>query len=230
MPIRESPYSNGEGSPFDLLAFNNSDASYFIRHIGLRGPEDETDSAKSPPSMYHMSPPIMLEEIEDLEPDHSFFADLEISHIRKLETFIASHKLQVDAAKRRPRGGTDWDEYIVLPHWQRSGDDGPTFRRYSCAGFVFEAYKWAEITLVKADELPDVDYHIVSPIYLRGKSKESTKRIRSEYGLSGEGPWKILLPGYIVHSFLRDSPSIISGPLMANIEMASYCAPTAAEE
>lgn len=82
-----------------------------------------------------------------------------------------------------------------------------TGRRFSCAGFVQCAYaEGADVEIVlPADRLPVVDGETVHRIWERPPeiTEERWQRGLEASGLSGSGPWRLLLPGYLFHALQR---------------------------
>ena len=77
------------------------------------------------------------------------------------------------------------------------------YRRFSCVGFVIEAYRAAGIDLLITDEndLPLISYQELRRVYpLLGRL--ATNR-RKQFGIVGDGPFRIVLPGYLFHSLTR---------------------------
>lgn len=104
-------------------------------------------------------------------------------------------------------------EYIALPAAQFV-EDGPSERRkywkFSCAGFVVTAYKeGADIKLVVDEDcLPLLDSSKVREVWgpvLGVTSERLQRRYLKAFGLGGDGPWRVLVPGYLFHA-LEESP------------------------
>jgi hypothetical protein len=116
-------------------------------------------------------------------------------------------------------------EYVVYPAWGKDFEKEGGYecdeatgrkiaRRCSCASFVAHCYKeGAGIHLVVGEELlPRVCLTTIQQIWARQfaevLAKVKEERLRDyvagralrALGLSGEGPWPVLLPGYIFHA------------------------------
>jgi len=86
-------------------------------------------------------------------------------------------------------------QYVIHPAKKEPTKDNPC-RRFSCAGFVLEAYLIAGIILLgNPDSLPKVNDEFIMFHYETGRDRFS------EFGLEGDGPWPVLLPGYVFHAF-----------------------------
>ena len=88
------------------------------------------------------------------------------------------------------------------------------FWEFSCAGFVAMAYeRGADVVLVKQSELPPLSADQAYALWGQGRRREVFARLASLFGLNGEGPWLVLVPGHIFHalqqgrSFLPYRPS-----------------------
>lgn len=101
--------------------------------------------------------------------------------------------------------------YCILPHSNPFREEDGRFARmrYSCAGFVLEAYKSAQIELVDLEYLPLVDLATIKLAYPNEVALIERERISKEsLGLEGNGPWPVLLCGYLIHALNRDAQEI----------------------
>src|SRR5262249_40642702 len=112
-----------------------------------------------------------------------------------------------------PVWGKDFEEDVA--GYERDKENGKKIlRRCSCASFVAHGYKeGAGIDLVVGEELlPPVRLTTIQQVWARqfaavlSKAKEERHRdsmagraLRA-LGLSGKGPWPVLLPGYLFHA------------------------------
>jgi hypothetical protein len=116
-------------------------------------------------------------------------------------------------------------EYIALPA-AHLVEDGPSGRRkywkFSCAGFVVTAYEHgAHIKLVvNEDCLPLLDSPTVMQIWgpVLGVANERRQRMYLRtFGLTGEGPWRVLVPGYLFHALEEASEHLPYTPAPTDI-------------
>ena len=100
--------------------------------------------------------------------------------------------------------------YCVLPHASPlQENDGRYARtRFSCAGFVLEAYKRARIKLLDLNGVPTVDMAIIAAAYPQIRFIESGRISAEALGLGGNGPWPVLLCGYLFHALNREADVI----------------------
>ena len=76
-------------------------------------------------------------------------------------------------------------------------EDGRYARmRFSCAGFVLEAYKKARIKLLDPNALPTVDIAVIRLCYpLQIRLMDNGRVSRDDLGLAGDGPWPCSFAG-----------------------------------
>jgi len=145
------------------------------------------------------------------------FIELSTDDINGMQTWLA----EVDT-ERRPM--TKHRHYIACPHffWKLDEAGMPQYRRFSCTGLVVECYLSVDIRLLNINELPQVDAGVLAPVY--GEIvKDQRLRERLKIGLDGNGPWPVLLPGYLFHSLNRaDSEIKVAPHLPQNIDEASF--------
>lgn len=92
--------------------------------------------------------------------------------------------------------------FLLFPHAI------PSRRQFSCIGFVYDCYDSCNIQLVDISTLPDVYADFMSNLF----PSLARERNRIAHGLTGNGPWKILLPGYVFHSLSRSDVDIRRHP------------------
>ncbi len=105
-----------------------------------------------------------------------------------------------------------FQQYQIIPHstWVRAPETNRKIRRrFSCSGFVAEAYAEAGVVLVDLENLPaakQVEIQFAFPDLQRISS--GSEKLKQRYGfvskedlgLVGDGPWPVLLPGYLFHA------------------------------
>lgn len=107
------------------------------------------------------------------------------------------------------------DQYIIDPPYKDECDPNTgvrRYRRYSCAGFVIDGYRQVNIELLQLDasSLPEVDRQTIESAYA-GVSRE----LLDQFGLHGDGPWRIILAGYVLHALDRSTDDIHKQPYKA---------------
>ena len=69
--------------------------------------------------------------------------------------------------------------------------------------------------------LPSVEWNTLLEIY--GSMIDGRERLRAKLGIAGDGPWKIVLSGYVFHALNRPIQQIRSTPyVVQNIEEAAF--------
>lgn len=103
-------------------------------------------------------------------------------------------------------------QYVIVPHHQwvvASETSRRICRRFSCAGFVIEAFVSAGIQLIDVDNLPlasreEVEFAFPDFRRLEEASTRIQERVgfhgMEDFGITGDGPWPIALPGYLFHA------------------------------
>jgi hypothetical protein len=105
--------------------------------------------------------------------------------------------------------------YCIFPHAVplREADDRYTRTRYSCAGLVIEAYCAARIVLLELASLPMVSMDLVRGAYPGEVAlMDRGAIVASALGLDGDGPWPIVLCGYLFHALGRDVTTLRESP------------------
>ena len=178
-----------------------------IRHVGLAAEASDGIHANTMVLVHHMGPPLA----RDGEMHAHVRGQLELTddEQNQIKVFVDEHAPEGQAEERTGA----LRRYVVRPHadWLREEDGTPVCRRFSCAGFVIEAYAEADLPLVVTDEgsLPPVSRDALTPIYPQLRDHPAVAR---KVGLGGDGPWPVVMPGYIFHSLARDEDTIRREP------------------
>ena len=85
---------------------------------------------------------------------------------------------------------------------------------------MVEAYKKARISLLELEALPLVGLDEIRPCYSTEIQLMEHGRVSpDELGLQGDGPWQVLLCGYLFHALNRDAAALRCepySPIIAN--------------
>jgi len=221
-----------DAEPFAILRLevvgrDSDDLRHFVRHTGLAAADhalrDEQVAVidMGPPLHSLTSPGVMRADVHGT-------ANLTDDEQRKIETFIARHANEhrsLEMLRGRALLGTVAQMYCILPHAEplREVDGRYARTRFSCAGYVLEAYRFARISLVDLDSLSPVPWETVSAAYPDAANLINRGLIdRESLGLIGEGPWPVLLCGYLFHALNRDAESIRQGPIRPTLDQARF--------
>jgi len=126
---------------------------------------------------------------------------------------------EVESEYEAARLGSFRGQYVICPHVKevRREDQTVVYRRFSCVGFVLEAYREAQIDLLRTNValLPlvgldalKVQYPVFAPLL-------NSPRVRAEFGIGGDGPWPVVLAGYVINALDRPETAIRSTPYRA---------------
>ncbi len=195
----------------DVIA-QDGDSPHFIRHVGLASKpgthkRDEVEVA-------HMGPPLL--SIASMTADAVGNARLTDGEIRKIKDYIDRHDSEHQAVTRVSRANIS-QMYCIVPHViPFREEDGRYVRmRFSCAGFVFEAYRRARIRLLEESQLPLITLDQIKQAYPDSAKILDVPKFREAMGLMGSGPWPVMLCGYLLHSLNRDEALIRAHPHLA---------------
>ena len=180
----------------------------FFQHVGLVKYAGTFNSKAVP--VVDMEPPLNAQDSNIKKVDAIGTANLLYSEIQKIKNFIERHEAEHASAQQiRPKM---FDKaYCIVPHAKElREEDGRYIRmRFSCSGFVFEAYLWAGIHLFDETKLPESSESALRQVYAREFDAADRGFVNlGSLGLNGSGPWPVMLCGYILHSLNRD-PDII---------------------
>lgn len=187
---------------YDTLGQDAKDVESFVGHIGLAtGTVEVNEQQVVLAKMVEMCPPLIVpkpDEATDSDWDRIDVVgsiELTAAESKQVAIFIEETAKELDSIPKR-------HQYNVHPHFlDRQGPD--TVRRYSCAGYVQQAYEYADIDLVDITAIPDVGLETILPAYSDSREELEHPRARRFVGLKGDGPWPVLLPGDIFHSMNR---------------------------
>ncbi len=196
--------SNGKVGVYDAVGIDSENSKWFIRHVGMSLDElDFTRGQELKLRMVDMEPPLVAPESSNpKQVDVVGTATLSSDDASIINTFICEQLEEYKSLKTAPH-----EQYIVHPHYVK-GNQAVSARRYSCAGFVYECYLDTDITLVDVDALPLVDEKTLSLVYPLLPRVLANPKLRAMAGLGSDGPWPVLLPGYLFHSLSRGADQI----------------------
>ena len=111
--------------------------------------------------------------------------------------------------------------YVVRPPMRPKIDQKTKrirFWRFSCAGFVLACYRaglGSKVVITKETRLPLVYLDVLRDAY-----GEVDERRRKEWGIGGNGPWRVLLAGYIVRAM--GEPNLANRPYLPREVQEAY--------
>lgn len=205
---------NSKISVYDALGQDAQDVPSFVCHIGMSSKNVEANGQQVVlAKMVEMCPPLVVPVIDE-EPDPESdrvdvvgSIELTAAESKQIATFVEEIEEELKSVPENL-------QYTVHPHF-RDRTEPDSARRYSCVGFVQQAYEYADIDLVDIESLPNVELETILPAYPDRREVLLHRRARSFVGLKGDGPWPVLLPGYVFHAMNRSSLECRSTPYKA---------------
>ena len=195
---------------FDVVGERSKTTPDFVRHVALLDSDESEISGGDTVRVVHMGPP--LEMGAQFCVDVAGRIPLTPDEINTIKTWIATVE-----AEYRSQFAHKLDQYVIDPPWSDFRDKNTgmrRFRRYSCAGFVLDAHAQVDVQLLVIDtnELPEVSSETVKTAYPEASSHPV---LLAKWGLKGDGPWRIVLAGYVLHALDRSSDEIRAEPYLA---------------
>lgn len=195
----------------------------FIRHIGLSAAKGQ--HARSGVPVHDMGPPLRLSD--KMQVDVTATAALDYNELRKIESFIEIHRGEHETQQLRSKDG-QLRGYCVYPHArpepEGAGDDTCIYMRFSCAGFVIEAYRFARILLIDVTKIPPVSYDAVEQAY--PAEMRAVRRVdiatRKSLGLGELFPLPIIFCGYVINALNRDREDILAKQYQPTVADAMF--------
>jgi hypothetical protein len=204
------------GSRFSIVGQYVSEASSFVKHIAILKNDGDLRYAERDVLVYHMGPPLVAGDFSATDAGESSSTctvhllgevDLDEDDLEGIETWLAE-------VEKEERPHSLEKQYVVNPPmvWEKAENEARLYRRFSCVGFVLECYRFVRINLIDdaiSENLPEIDLDTLAQVY--GPIVQ-TERRRDKMGITGNGPWRIALAGYIIHAMDRDSLEIRKTP------------------
>jgi len=197
-------------SLYDVVGQRAEGQTYFVTHVGFHDADNQSIKSGGDVSAVHMRPP--LEQGKTIKVHVAGHVPFTNDEIKEISGWIAEitdeyHKEGIDPKR----------QYVIHPPWKDECDSNTgvrRYRRYSCAGFVFDGHRQVDIELMQigADALPNVERPTIISAY---PYAEQYPMLLHKYGLEGDGPWKVVLPGYILHALNRPTDQIRQEPYRA---------------
>ncbi len=199
--ISSTPYLN----LFDVIGQDGQ--GHFILHAGLAANSGAQQARNIP--VIDMGPP--LPSNRPMPANVVGTTYLTVDEQQKIKTFVDRHKSEHLALQKVQLNRTTIGQaYCVMPHATplKEADGRYTRMRFSCAGFVLEAYKFAHIQIVNENYIPAIDLVKIQQAYPAFSKRLNNNAIRVSLGLSGNGPWPVMLCGYLFHALNRSPQQI----------------------
>lgn len=206
---------------FDVVGEDSDSVPCFVRHLGLSLETRDGISYGETVGVRHMGPPI--ENAGKMRAHSIGTATLSVDEANQIELSLDEVEAEYDAVPRRPNRR---QQYVIVPHvkpW-RAKDGTILWRRFSCAGLVIESYREAALDLVSDSEadLPPVDLETLGRAYPDLNLTRMNPGLREDLGIPGDGPWPVVLAGYVLHALNRTKEDIRRGPYSPSRNDATF--------
>jgi len=133
--------------------------------------------------------------VEDLSSDERHAMDTWIEEIR---TMVST------PARLAPRDRVAREYTIKDRETVRDPSDGSIkFTKFSCAGFVFWCYDACSIVLLDRAHMPPLDVAAAAAAF--NLALEAIPALAQRERLPPEGPWHLMLPGYLFRALARQT-------------------------
>lgn len=123
------------------------------------------------------------------------------------------------AEEYRAQRSRKWSQYVIVPHAKPYCEQDGTilYTRFNCAGFIIEMYREAGVSLLATDmdKLPLVSIDVLTLAYPDAAAHLQSEVLRKRFGLEGDGPWPVVMAGYVLNALNRDEAAIRSAPYQA---------------
>ena len=210
MPAFDLAKQSATLSRFDVVGQHSETPPGFVKHVALLNTDEREVGCEDTVHVVHMGPP--LETDRQLSADVAGRIPLTNDQINGIKTWIAKveDEYQFENARRH-------QQYIIDPPWKDIRDENTgvrRYRRYSCAGFVLDAHLRVDVSLLTIDKeaLPEVPRHTLEAAYPDVFRRPD---LLNRFGLQGNGPWRVVLAGYVLHALDRSSDEIRAEPYLA---------------
>lgn len=197
-------------SRFDVVGRHSDEVPTFVRHVALFNMDNREVDHDDTVVVVHMGPPLKTDQ--RLPAHVAGRIPLTNNQINIIKTWIAKVEDEYQTANARKH-----EQYSIRHPWEDIPDENTgvrRYRRYSCAGFVLDAHRQADISLLVIDEeaLPEVTKDTLEAAY--PEAFRQPRRL-AKFSLQGNGPWRVVLAGYVLHALDRSSDEIRTEPYLA---------------
>lgn len=189
-------------SIYDALGRDSPCVSAFVCHVGLAVDNHEiAEQTVLLARMIEMCPPLIVPQSNDQPEPESDRVDV-VGSIELTAAECKQISVFIDETDTELASVSKVRQYTVHPHYLERRRP-QSARRFSCVGYVQKAYEYADVDLVDISAIPLVDLRTILLAYPDSRTDLQNARLREFVGLEGDGPWPVLLPGYIFHAMNR---------------------------
>lgn len=216
MPATRVTQQPSQLHPFDVVALYDDSDDLLVHAMLCNEAQSRHDVVHdSEVDCVHMGPPLRV-QTSPLSSAAIGTAGLQETHRRKVKTFVDDRLKERFAEKERLKKlGRLADlrlEYLIHPPAMRPSGAIPMWR-FSCVGFVLQAYQTARIKLL-GGQLPLRSLTELKQFYPWAAKDLDVQENRIRLGI-GEGErWPVALVGYVLNSLARNPSEIHAGPFV----------------
>ena len=198
-------------SRYDVVGEQSEREALFVKHVALLNEDNRFTQMGDEVRVVHMGPPLEQEKaIKVHMAGHVPFTNDDIKEV--------SCWIDEITDEYNDRGVDPRKQYVIHPAYKDECDPNTgvrRYRRFSCAGFILAGHLEVDIELLQIDDesLPNVEWATIISAY---PDAERRRQQLHKYGLEGDGPWKVVLPGYVLHALNRAEDQIRQKPYLAN--------------
>lgn len=194
-------------SRYDVVGTWSDSIEHFVAHVALLDEDNCSVESGGKVIAVHMRPPLKRGEAIAVH----VTGDIPLTNDERKQIGTWIEKV-ADESRASAR-----DQYVIHPPWKDEYDANTgvrRYRRYSCSGFVLDGHLQVDIELldINEDALPSVDRQKIVCAY---PSAERHPDLLHYWGLEGNGPWKVVLAGYVLHALNRTTDQIRREPYRA---------------
>lgn len=187
---------------FDVLVLGNDDLMFHAMLCAETIARSDV-TARIALRTTHMGPPLGLKRFQC---NAVGSAELNEDDRRKIRTYVDERNQENEAERSRYRLlRMRWDartQYQIHPPSSPPTKDYPLWR-FSCVGYVLEAYRTARIDLL-GNELPKKSIDDLKQLYPDQANDLDNVDKQKEMGIGEGNQWPIALVGYLLHSLARE--------------------------
>jgi hypothetical protein len=197
---------------YAIVGTYSAPGDQFVRHVALLRDDGTLVYGASAP-VWHMGPPLVADERSRAQsrsdPECEAHVVGWVSLTAEEREGMADWLAQVGKEDRPTDFRGLFDQYTVSldpqDYWWRDERGVRQYRRFSCASFVLTAYgEGAGLPLLDLrdhSQLPPVGIEELARAY--GEQVRTRPERRERIGLRADGPWQVVLAGYVMHALNR---------------------------
>lgn len=217
MPARRLSDQPSQLDPYDVLGQTDGSTDLMLHALLCNESTPRADVSKTTTvNCMHMGPP--LGRRTDCG-DAVGSAGLAEGHRRKIKTFVDDRRQERKAAKKRLQAAGRGDalrfEYCIHPAATKPSGEFPLWR-FSCVGFVLEAYRAARIRLLGSPR-PSVSVSKLKQLYPDSADELDDPSVCDRMGIGEGESWSVALVGYLLNSLARDTDEIHRTPYVPRV-------------